>query len=89
MSIRFVARAPSYQTSLPHRIEPESGVSSPAIKRSTVVFPAPDGPNRTVTACVANGRHSVAAISGEKYPWSSATARIARTSSVPAADLVT
>ena len=49
-------RAPSYQTSSPHRMDPASGVSRPAIKRSTVVFPAPDGPNNTVTDMLAQ-RH--------------------------------
>ena len=44
-------RAPSYQTSSPQRIDPASGVSRPAIRRSTVVLPAPDGPNNTITEC--------------------------------------
>src|SRR5580693_5607454 len=45
-------------------MEPASGVSKPAISRSTVVFPAPEGPNRTVTECLPKGRPRAAVIWG-------------------------
>ena len=32
------------------KIEPESGFSKPAIMRSTVVFPDPDGPSKVINS---------------------------------------
>jgi hypothetical protein len=44
--IRFTSFPPANSTAPSTDIRPESGCSRPAIARSVVVFPQPDGPRR-------------------------------------------
>src|ERR1051326_3053529 len=57
-------RLASDQTCPAKLIVPSSGRSKPARQRNTVVLPAPDGPNRTVTAASSRVRNESTRISG-------------------------
>src|SRR2546428_177535 len=75
---RFTPACESNKTRLPKAILPESGVASPAIESSKVVFPAPEAPNRMVIPLL-----RTKATSSSKLPDGLTSLRLTLTSADP------